>query len=259
VKVPIQAGQIELRGLSFAYGGNGKPTALSAIDLVIADGKTTAIVGSSGAGKTTLADLLLGLIRPQDGAVLVGGVALDPAHLQSWRSQIGYVAQDTYLFNDSVRANLSWAKPDATLEEMEESLRQAAADEFVGHLPDGIDTVIGERGVRLSGGEKQRLSLARALLRKPSLLILDEATNALDSENEQRIYDAINSLHGEMTIVVITHRLTTIRAADLIHVLDRGRLVASGDWDSLMADGDPRFRQLCLAQGIAEPSDLALS
>jgi ATP-binding cassette subfamily C protein len=249
-QIPVESGLIGVRGLSFSYGGKGTSEALSDVNLEIPDGMTTAVVGASGSGKTTLADLLLGLLRPDTGEVSVGSARLDPAHLESWRAQIGYVAQDTYLFNATVRANLEWARPGATEADMRESLRQAAADEFVSRMSNGIDTVIGERGVRLSGGEKQRLSLARALLRKPRLLILDEATSALDSENEERIYDAIEKLHGEVTILVITHRLSTIRSADLIHVMDRGHVVASGNWDTLMAGGNSRFRELCAAQGI---------
>jgi ATP-binding cassette subfamily C protein len=240
---------ISLEHVSFRYDEKTPPQLVD-IDLTIPAGRTTAIVGPSGAGKSTLADLLLGLIRPFEGELLIGSVPLDRAHLHSWRSQIGYVAQDTFLFNDTVRANLEWARPGANDAEMLEALEHAAADEFVSRLHGGIDTVIGERGVRLSGGERQRLSLARALLRNPRVLILDEATSALDSENEERIYGAIQRLHGEMTIVVITHRLSTIRNADLIHVLDRGRLVASGSWNELVAGENARFRELCRAQGL---------
>ncbi|MEO8192957.1 MAG: ABC transporter ATP-binding protein [Gemmatimonadales bacterium] len=250
VPISLRSG-VALRDVSFSYRGEGHPVQLSSVDLQIHAGKTTAIVGGSGAGKSTVADLLLGLIRPGEGSVLVDGVSLEPSHLQSWRSMIGYVPQDTFLFNDSVRFNLAWAKPEAAESDMVEALRQAAALDYVTRLPEGLDTAIGERGVRLSGGEKQRLSLARALLRRPRLLILDEATSALDSENEERIYRAIQELHGEMTIVVITHRLSTIRDADVIHVLDEGRLVASGKWDELIAADNPRFRELCRAQSIS--------
>lgn len=244
-------GCASLRNVSFSYGGEGGAEALSNVSLDIPAGRTVAIVGPSGSGKTTLADVLLGLIQPDSGVVTVGSEPLDAAHIESWRRQIGYVTQDTFLFNDTVRANLEWAQPGATEAEMREALTKAAARDFVDSLQNGIDTVVGERGVRLSGGEKQRISLARALLRTPRLLILDEATSAIDSENEERIYNAIERLHGEVTILVITHRLSTIRSADIIHVLDQGSIVASGTWASLMKDGNPRFRDLCAAQGIA--------
>ena len=252
VGLPITLeGGIELDHVSFRYDDKAAPQ-LANIDLTIPAGRTTAIVGASGSGKSTLADLLLGLIRPYEGTIVVGGVPLDRQHLRSWRSQIGYVAQDTFLFNETVRANLEWVQPGATEAEILEALEHSAAAEFVGSLQNGIDTVIGERGVRLSGGERQRLSLARALLRKPRLLVLDEATSALDSDNEGRIYSAIQRLHGEMTIVIITHRLSTIRNADLIHVLESGRLAESGTWDDLLADESSRFRELCRSQGILE-------
>jgi ATP-binding cassette subfamily C protein len=208
----------------------------------------TAIVGTSGAGKSTLADLIMGLIEPQDGAVLIDDVPLDAERLHAWRGCIGYVAQETFLFNDTVRANLLWAYPGATEDELRTALRLAAADDFVARLPDGMETVLGDRGVRLSGGEQQRLALARALLRKPSVLILDEATSNLDSENERRIQGAIEALHGGITIVAITHRLSTIRNADIIYVLENGRVIETGDWTSLTAGGTGRFLELCKAQ-----------
>jgi ATP-binding cassette subfamily C protein len=181
---------------------------------------------------------------------VVDGKPLSPERLKSWREQIGYVTQDTFLFNDSVRANLLWARPEASEEEIWRTLKLAAAAGFVSELPDGLETILGDRGVRLSGGERQRLALARALLREPSLLILDEATSALDSENERRIQKAIEGLHGRMTILIITHRLSTIRGADIIHMLERGRLVESGSWKVLMSNEDGRFRALAMVQGI---------
>ena len=244
------AKQIEAHDITFSYEEAGSAQ-LSNLSLTIPAGKTTAIVGASGAGKSTLADLLLGLLKPRSGAILVDGVPLDETRLASWRSQIGYVAQDTFLFNDTVRFNLDWAVPGASEEDMLRALDDASASEIVAQLPSGLDTVIGERGVRLSGGEKQRLSLARALLRNPRVLVLDEATSALDSENEERIFSAIQRLHGEMTIVIITHRLSTIRNADVVHVLDEGSLVSSGTWDDLLASPQPRFRELARAQGLA--------
>jgi ATP-binding cassette subfamily C protein len=238
--------------VSFGYEA---PTAwtLRDIDLTLHAGTTTAIAGPSGAGKSTVADLLMGLLMPNEGIIAIDDEPLGPDRLRVWRDRIGYVAQDTFLLHDTVRANLLWADPSATDTDIDRALRLAAADGFVAALPDGLATVIGDRGVKLSGGERQRLALARALLRKPALLILDEATSALDSENEQRIQQAIERLHGSMTILVIAHRLSTIRGADMIHVLEQGRLVESGTWDTLLALPAGRFRQLCSAQDAAGP------
>jgi ATP-binding cassette subfamily C protein len=240
---------IRFEAVSFAYGKEENAPAVRDLDLTIRAGKITAIVGPSGAGKSTVADLLIGLIVPDRGRVLVDALPLEAERIKSWRDDLGYVTQDTFLFHDTVRANLLWARPEATEDEIVHALELAAA-EFVFELPEGMHTVLGDRGVRLSGGERQRLALARALLRKPSLLILDEATSALDSENERRIQDAIDKLHGQMTILVITHRLSTVRRADVIHVLEEGRLVEFGDWDTLLNTRDGRFRALCRAQGI---------
>jgi ATP-binding cassette, subfamily C, bacterial len=241
---------VRLEEVSFAYQDSGEPLVISDLDLTIPAGKTTAIVGPSGAGKSTIADLVMGLIRPDEGRVLVDERPLRAEQRRSWRSKIGYVPQDTFLFHDTVQENLLWARPDARDGELREALRLAAAEDFVSRLPEGMETVLGDRGVRLSGGERQRLALARALLRKPSLLILDEATSNLDSENERRIQSAIEELHGSMTILIITHRLFTTRSADMIYVLEQGRLVESGDIDTLVAREQGRFLELCKAQSI---------
>ena len=253
---PARSEGIELReaarleGVSFAYQDSGEPLVISDLDLTIQAGKTTAIVGPSGAGKSTIADLVMGLIQPDEGRVLVDERPLRAEQRRAWRSKIGYVPQDTFLFHDTVRENLLWARPDASDGEIREALRLAAAEDFVSRLPEGMETVLGDRGVRLSGGERQRLALARALLRKPSLLILDEATSNLDSENERRIQSAIEELHGSMTILIITHRLFTTRSADVIYVLEQGRSVESGDIDTLVARKQGRFLELCKAQSI---------
>jgi ATP-binding cassette subfamily C protein len=253
---PARSEGIELReaarleGVSFAYQDSGEPLVISDLDLTIQAGKTTAIVGPSGAGKSTIADLVMGLIQPDEGRVLVDERPLRAEQRRTWRSQIGYVPQDTFLFHDTVRENLLWARPGASDGEIREALRLAAAEDFVSRLPEGMETILGDRGVRLSGGERQRLALARALLRKPSLLILDEATSNLDSENERRIQGAIEELHGSMTILIITHRLFTTRSADAIYVLEQGRVVESGDIDTLVARKQGRFLELCKAQSI---------
>ena len=256
------AGRVELahsirfEGVSFAYE-TGRGDAVEGLTLQVQARRTTAIVGPSGAGKTTVADLVMGLVSPRAGRIVVDGRPLDESWLRAWREGIGYVAQDTLLFNDTVLANLLWARPEAMEAEVWEALRLAAADGFVAALPEGVATVIGERGVRLSGGERQRLALARALLRRPALLILDEATSALDAENERRIRDAIQRLHGRMTILMITHRLPSVRDADVVHVMEGGRLVESGSWAELMSRPGGRFRRLWASQagegGAAEP------
>jgi ATP-binding cassette, subfamily C, bacterial len=245
--------RVQLAQVSFRYTPDGRP-AVRDLDLDIPAHRTTAIVGPSGAGKTTIADLVMGLIAPDSGGIMVDGAPLEPEAVRRWREQIGYVAQDTFLFHDTVRANLLWARPGATEEDLREALRLASADVFIRRLPRGLETVIGDRGVLLAGGERQRLALARSLLRRPALLILDEATSSLDSENERQIQHAIDRLHGRITILVITHRLSTIRDADVIHVVEDGRLVESGRWWDLVRAGG-RFEDLCRAQRIVTGHD----
>jgi ATP-binding cassette subfamily C protein len=187
---------------------------------------------------------------PSGGRVLVDGVPLEAAGMASWRAQVGYVPQDTFLFHDSIRNNLLWAAPGVADEALWRALDAAAAD-FVRRLPRGLDTTVGDRGALLSGGERQRLALARALLRQPKLLVLDEATSALDSENEQLIQHAVDELHGRVAVLVIAHRLSTVRSADAIYVLDQGRVVESGGWEELMTRPGGRLRTLAFAQGLA--------
>ena len=229
-----------------------RPPALAGATLTIEARRTTALVGPSGAGKSTLADLALGLLFADSGRIDVDGEALTAARARAWRERVGYVAQETYLFNDTIRANLRLARPDATDESVWDALRLAAADSFVNALPDGLDTIVGERGRSLSCGERQRLALARALLRRPDLLVLDEATSNVDAENEREIQKAIESLRGRMTILVITHRLASIREADTIYVMEGGRVVESGTFDTLLMYGG-RFASLCYAQGVDAP------
>lgn len=240
---------IELRGVSFSYRP-GAAAAIAGVDLMVPAGGVTALVGSSGAGKSTIADLVMGLLVPDAGAVAVDDLVMGPEQARSWRDQIGYVGPDSFLFHDTVRNNLLWARPGASEEGVAAALRLAAG-EFVATLAAGLDTVVGDRGAMLSQGERQRIALARALLRKPSLLILDEATNALDSESEARVLRAIDRLRGELTILLIAHRLSTIRWADLIHVVENGYVVESGSLESLTARHDSRLRALCEAQSVA--------
>jgi len=247
---PTLQREMSLQDVTFGYEA-GAPV-LEGLNLTLAAGQMTAVVGLSGAGKSTLADLVVGLSAPQRGQVSVDGVALEGAVRLAWRQRIGYVTQDTFLFHDTVRANLQVVRPDASDEAIRGALDVAAAD-FVRRLPEGLGTVLGDRGVRLSGGERQRLALARALLREPALLVLDEATSALDGESEGRIQEALRRLRGRVTLLVIAHRLSTVRHADVIHVLEDGRLTASGRWETLVRQNG-RFRTLCEAQGLLEVS-----
>lgn len=242
------ARELTVAGVSYRYA-SAETNALDDLTLSIPASRTTAIVGASGAGKSTLADLLMGLMPVASGRIAVDGVGLDASTIRRWRRSVGYVPQDSFLLHDTIRANLLWAVPDAREEDMWEALDRAAARSFVEADPRGLDAVIGDRGLRLSGGERQRLALARALLASPDVLLLDEATSALDSVNEQQILGSLARLHGRLTIVVITHRLSTIRDADLIHVLDRGRLVESGQWAEL-AGRRGAFRVLLEAQRV---------
>ncbi len=240
--------EIRLEDVGFTYDG-GDGGALDGLNLVLPARKVTALVGPSGAGKSTLADLLMGLLAPGRGQILIDGQPLVPGNLAAWRRSVGYVPQDTFLLNDTIRANLVLARPGAGEADLEAALKLAAAD-FIDGLPERLDTVVGERGLRLSGGERQRIALARALLRRPDLLILDEATSALDAENERRIQHAIAELSGKLTIIVIAHRLSTVRAADLIVVLDGGRVAESGTWDELLARSGGRLGELVEADGL---------
>ncbi|HEY1506272.1 MAG TPA: ABC transporter ATP-binding protein [Stellaceae bacterium] len=236
--------EIRFAHVGFRHDKTTGPSTIEALDLVIPAGSTVAIVGRTGAGKSTLADLLLGLVTPDIGTVEIDGAPLTGAILGPWRRSVGYVPQENFLFNDTIRANLLWACPEATQADIERALAIAAADEFVANLPLGLDTVIGERGIRISGGERQRIGLARALLGRPTLLLLDEATSALDYQTERGVQAAIERLHGSMTIAIIAHRLSTIRGADRIFVLERGRLVQQGSWDALTRDRGGHFAEL---------------
>lgn len=210
----------------------GTDELLRGVTLSIPAQRTTAFIGPSGAGKSTLADLLAGLLMPTEGTISIDGRVLHDR--RSWRDTVGYVSQDSFLFNLTVRENLLWNSQQTDDASLWRALDLAAATDFVRQLPQGLDTVLGEHGVRLSGGERQRLAIARALLRRPRLLILDEATSALDRENELRIQQSLAAMHGQLTILIIAHRLATVRCADLIIVLDNGLIAESGPYEELM-------------------------
>jgi ATP-binding cassette subfamily B protein len=211
--------------------------ALEKISFTVEPGQLAALVGPSGAGKTTLTYLLPRLYDPTEGRVLIDGHDIRDVTLSSLASQIGMVTQESYLFHDTIRANLLYARPDATEAQMVEAAKAANIHSFIASLPDGYDTIVGERGYRLSGGEKQRIAIARVLLKDPCILVLDEATSSLDSQSEALIQAALERLMQNRTSIVIAHRLSTILAADVILVLDKGRLVERGTHAELLARG----------------------
>jgi ATP-binding cassette subfamily C protein CydCD len=197
-------------------------------------GATVALVGPSGAGKTTIANLLLRFWDPTQGAIHLDGVALPQLTLDGLRGRIALVAQDTYLFNDTLEANVRLARPDASRDQVEQALQRAALADFVATLPEGLKTRVGERGVQLSGGQRQRVAIARAFLKDAPLLVLDEATSHLDTISEQLVRAALDALMVERTTIVVAHRLSTIRHADLILVLESGRVIESGTHADLL-------------------------
>lgn len=224
---------IEFRNVSFSYQNSEEPV-LKGVSFRIAKGAVTALVGRSGAGKTTIADLMLGLLAPTSGEILIDGVQLTPDNLPSWRHALGYVPQEPLILNASVRENLQRFHPGVTEDEMIDALKKAQAWPIIENLPQGLDTLLGDEGVRLSGGERQRIVLARVLQGKPRLIVMDEATSAMDYESETAVREAIRALSKEVTILVIAHRLATVRSANHGLVLENGRITEDGPLSELM-------------------------
>jgi subfamily B ATP-binding cassette protein MsbA len=224
---------IAFEDVTFHYENQNSP-AVQGISLCIPKGKTTAFVGASGSGKSTLINLILRFYEVTQGEIYVDGSPLRNFNLSSWRSQIALVSQDVHMFSTTIKENIAYSRLDASDEEVIAAAKQAYAHEFICNLPQGYDTHIGDRGVRLSGGQRQRISIARAILRNPQILILDEATNALDSESERLIQEAINILSQNRTVIVIAHRLSTIEKSDQIIVLDQGKVFEQGNFSDLL-------------------------
>ena len=243
--MPRINGHLRFEDVSFAYE-EGEPV-LKGIDFEVQPGEVVALVGSSGSGKSTLASIAVSFLSPDAGRVLVDGVDLRTVELASYRSQLGLVLQDEFLFDGTIRENLLFARPDASDEEVVEAARRAHVTEFADRMPEGLDTIIGERGVKLSGGQKQRVTIARALLADPRVLLLDEATSSLDTESESFIQESLGELLAGRTTLVIAHRLSTIQRADLILVIEDGEVVERGRHGDLMAQ-EGRYHRLYTLQ-----------
>ena len=247
-KIPVAAvnGELRFDRLSFSYAESRRP-ALDQLELTISPGETVAFVGPSGSGKSTLLNVVLGFLRPTGGRLLLDGVDMQSLDLRTFRSRVSVVPQESVLFEGTIRDNVTYGLQGVSDEAVLDALRGANALEIVDAMPDGWDTIVGERGARLSGGQRQRIAIARALIRNPRVLLLDEATSALDGESEKLVQDAVERLMRGRTTLIVAHRLSTIRAADRIAVLDKGKLVETGSHDELLAR-EGRYSRLYAAQ-----------
>jgi ATP-binding cassette subfamily B protein len=248
-------GHVRIEDVSFAYPGADR-AAVAGVNLDIPAGSTLALVGETGSGKTTLASLIARLYDPSSGSIRIDGIDIRDIRLRDLAAIVGVVSQETYLLHTTVRENLRYAKPEATDAEIEDAARAAQIHDLIAGLPDGYDTMVGSRGYRFSGGEKQRIAIARTLLRDPRVLVLDEATSALDTETERAVQKAFDALARGRTTITIAHRLSTVRNADQIVVLDHGRIVEAGDHASLMARHG-RYASLAGAASLGGSGDLA--
>jgi len=248
--LPPGGGRVEMRGVALRYEGAEEVPALSGVDLEVEAGKTVALVGPSGSGKTSLVALIARLYDPDEGSVLVDGADVREVDVASLRSEIAFVADDSFLFTATVAENIAYARPEATMEEIEAAARRAQADDFIRRLPDGYETRVGERGLTLSGGQRQRVAIARALLADPRILILDDATSSVDATIEAAIKAGLREAMAGRTTFIIAHRLSTVSLADEIVVLDGGRIVDRGTHEELMA-GCGFYREIA-EHGLAD-------
>lgn len=221
--------KVEVQHISYKYQG-AKSLVLKDINLTISIGASIGFIGETGVGKSTLIDIILGLLTPTQGSIMVDGVNIE-SNLRGWQDQIGYVPQNIFLTDDTIRKNIAFGLPDRLIDDVAiiKAIQMARLDEFINSLPKGMDTMVGERGVRLSGGQRQRIGIARALYHNPSILVLDEATSSLDIATEKKIMEEINTLQGDKTILIVAHRLSTIAKCDIVYKLERGRIVMNVD------------------------------
>jgi len=246
-KIEVKEG-FDFRSVNYAYPQSNK-LAINQLSLKINSNTTVGIVGSSGAGKTTLIDLLLGLLPIESGSFHVDGVEITPENIQSWRNNVGYIPQRVYLSDETIANNIAFGVENGNydLQKITESGNMAMLDQFVDDLPNGYETMIGDRGIRISGGQIQRIGIARALYSNPSVLVMDEATSALDGITENTVMEAINSLSHKKTIIMIAHRISTVKQCDVIHVMDKGEIVDSGTYESLLKN-NVQFRMMAKVQ-----------
>jgi ABC-type multidrug transport system fused ATPase/permease subunit len=230
----FQFENVDVKNLDFKYE-QSENMVLSNINLKIVSGEAVGFVGQSGSGKSTLIDIMLGLLGPQSGSVLINGQSIEDVK-QSWQKQIGYIPQAIFLMDESLRRNIAIGIADNEIDEaaIREALKSAQLEDFVASLPEGLDTVVGERGVRLSGGQRQRIGIARALYHRPSVLVLDEATSSLDTETEHGVMQAVQALQGDKTVIIVAHRLSTVEYCDRLYRLDAGRIVDEGTFGEVM-------------------------
>lgn len=252
VTLPAVSGRVTFDNVTFKYPGGGDPV-LSEVNFTVEPGQCVALLGATGSGKTTIINLLPRFYDPSSGSIMIDGLDLRAVTLDSLRSQIGIVLQETTLFSSTIRENIAFGRPNATLAEVQAAARAAAADDFIDAMPEGYDTPVGERGSTLSGGQKQRIAIARALLLNPRLLILDDATSSVDLQTESRIQAALDHLMRGRTSFVIAQRISTVINADLILVLDRGKIVASGRHLDLLENND-LYAEICRSQLTGDPA-----